>query len=1221
MPATGAVRTTKANSSGEYQFSQLTPGRYTLTVSASGFGTVEKTGIELLVSQPATVNVELPVAAVTQQVTVVSEVQPVLNTTDATLGNAFSSHQIENLPSEARNVPDLLSLQPGVTYLGRTDEDTGTQSNGNTGGDSRSGAVNGGRSDQSNITLDGVDVNDINSGYAFTSVLRVSQDAVAEFRVTTSNPNAEEGRSSGAQVALVTKSGTNSLRGVIYEYNRNNLFHANDFFNKQTQEVEGLPNTPLKLVRNVFGAAVGGPIKKNNAFFFLSYEGRRDTQGFNSNGNTVPTQSYRTGFLQYCDVNVSPCPSSNMYMLTPADLKAMDPQGIGVNTAALAYMSKYPLPNNPSQGDGMNTEGYSFAYTVHRSYNTYAMRLDWDVTGQGKHLLFWRGNLQNDNEPGGPQFPGQPGSNTLLTNSKGFAAGYTWVAGSNLVNNLVVGLTRQGLSNAGLLSGPYTDLQGFTSLNAHTSSNFTITPVYNVADNFSWTKHTHNFAFGTNLRFIDNRSSSNSLSYANASGTYQYLNPGTIAGSGGPFDPAVYGYPDVPGHYRSDYNSSLMGIVGVINVGNITYNNTKNGTTLPVGTPVSRDYRWNEYEFYAQDTWKALKNLSITYGLRYSYLQVPAETSGTQVGVCRITGSACAPGAFSLSEFVNQRGQLAASGQAASGAGELGFPINGRYNGKPDYWSPDKFDLGPRIALAYSPAPDSGLFKMLFGNGQSSIRAGYSLVFDHFGAALVDEFDNEGSFGLSTSLQTSAGVLRVGTAPRFTGVGNVPEGLLPPPPAIGFPAIPVRSGPTSGAIYWSEDAAVKTPYAHTIDFSIAREIRNGASLEISYVGRLGHRLMEQEDVAMPTNLAAAGSNYFAAARQMSLMARANNGNGVPVSSVQPIAYWETLFGALDGQDIGFGPGFTATQNIYQLYQQDLYNEANALYALDMSNDATQAGINPNQAYPSNRFYHDQFSALYAWRSIGFSNYNALQVVYRQRIGLGLQADFNYTYSKSLDVTSQAERSGNSGSINYAQIINTWNPNQLYGPSDYDLRHQINANYIWDLPFGRNKRFASSIGRLADEVIGGWQTTGIIRWTSGLPFGVNNGNNFPTNYDIQGFATQIAKIPGGRGKLQQQFKDPAAVLAAFDFCLPGDSGTRNPLRGDGYFEEDAGLGKTFPIHEHMGLKTGVEVFNVTNSVRFDARSVSNRIDNPSSFGNATSTLTNPRLAQFYARLEF
>jgi hypothetical protein len=1219
-PSTGSSRTGSTSKSGDYQFSQLAPGRYELTVAFPGFATAEIKSIELLVSQPGTMNITLKIATSKAEVTVTSESRPLLNTTDATLGNAFSGEQVKDLPIEGRNVPDLLSLQPGVTFLGRIDENTGSTSVANTARDSRSYATNGGRSDQSNITLDGVGVNDINNGYAFTSVLRVTQDSTAEFRVTTSNPNAEEGRSSGAQVALVTKSGTNAIHGVVYAYNRNNVFHANDFFNLQTQIAEGLPNVPLKLIRNVFGADVGGPIRNSRLFYFFNYEGRRDDQGFVSNSDIVPNANFRAGNLQYTCATPAECPATStmavgVFQLTPAQLQSMDPQGIGPSTAVESVFAAYPLPNDPTLGDGLNTAGYSFSYVTQRAYNTYISRLDWKVTADGKHTIFWRGNIQADNEPGGPQFPGAPDSTTLYTGNKGFGVGYTYLISSNLVNNLTFGLTRQSYSSGGLLSGSYVTLQGVTPLTATTSSSSTVVPVYDLNDNLSWTKHSHNFAFGTNIRFITNGSLSNALSYSNATGTYQYLDPGSISGSGGAFDPAAYGFPEVAGDGKSNYDEAVMGLIGIINVGNITYNNTKAGTSLPAGAPVVRNYRWNEYEGYVQDSWNAIKNLTLTYGLRYSYQQVPAETSGNEVGVCLLAGTACASGNFSLTDYVNTSGQLAAAGQSVSGAGELGFPLAGRYNHRPDYWAADKLDFAPRLAFAYSPP---GAF---FGNGQTSMRGGYSLVYDHFGAGITNSFDTHGSYGLSTTLQTSAGSLKIANAPRFTSVNAVPQSLLPGAPAVGFPGIPVRSGPTSGAIYWSEDSAVKSPYAHLVDLSIARSFHTGASFEVSYGGHFGHRLMEQEDVAMPTNLQAAGTTYFAAAKQMSLMSRANGGNGVDVSTVQPIAYWEQLFGALDGQDIGFGSGFTATQNIYQLYRQNLYNEANALYALDMADTTTGDGINPDQLYPSNRFYHDQFSALYAWRSIGASNYNALQAVYRQRFGLGLQADFNYTLSKSLDTTSQAERLGPSAGINNAQIFNTWFPNQLYGVSDFDIRQQLNANYVWNLPFGQGQHYASSVSHLVNQFIGGWQTTGIIRWTSGLPFAVQNGENFPTNYDIQGFATQIAKVPSGKGSLQQRFSNPAAVLASFDFTLPGDSGTRNPLRGDGYFEIDAGLAKSFDLTNRLKLKAGIEVFNVSNSVRFDARSISAVIDSPSSFGNATSELTNPRLAQFYARFDF
>ncbi|MGH9757021.1 MAG: carboxypeptidase regulatory-like domain-containing protein, partial [Candidatus Acidiferrales bacterium] len=241
-PATGFQVAKSTNPNGEYNFPQIPPGKYTLTVTQAGFAPQSKQA-ELLVNQPATVNFTLSVNA--SNITVdVSSTTETLNTTDATIGNAVNNSTIEALPMEGRNVPDLLSLQPGVVYLGREiNQDR----------DSRSGAVSGARSDQSNVTLDGVDDNDQRQGYAFTGVLRSTLDSVEEFRVTTTDSNADNGRSSGAQVTLVTKSGTNSFHGSLYEYNRNTATSANDWFNKQAELSSGLPNKPGELIRNTFG--------------------------------------------------------------------------------------------------------------------------------------------------------------------------------------------------------------------------------------------------------------------------------------------------------------------------------------------------------------------------------------------------------------------------------------------------------------------------------------------------------------------------------------------------------------------------------------------------------------------------------------------------------------------------------------------------------------------------------------------------------------------------------------------------------------------------------------------------------------------------------------------------------------------------------------------------------------------------------------------------------
>ena len=239
---------------------------------------------------PSTVKIQLQVEGVKTSVEVEGEA-PLINRTDASLGNVLENSQISELPIADRNVAYLLSLQPGVAYLGGAAEQ-------NQATDTRSGAVNGVRSDQSNVTLDGIGVNDQNNGYAFTSVLNAPPDSVEEFRVTTANSNADSGYSSGGQVSLVTKSGTNAFHGSAYEYNRNTIFSANDPFLKNSQLTEGQSNTAPKLLRNVFGATAGGPIMKNRLFFFANYEGRRDAEGSSTLRN-VPSATLRAGDLVY----------------------------------------------------------------------------------------------------------------------------------------------------------------------------------------------------------------------------------------------------------------------------------------------------------------------------------------------------------------------------------------------------------------------------------------------------------------------------------------------------------------------------------------------------------------------------------------------------------------------------------------------------------------------------------------------------------------------------------------------------------------------------------------------------------------------------------------------------------------------------------------------------------------------------------------------------------
>lgn len=1190
LVSTGATREVVTNADGNYQFQQLMPGTYSLKVDASGFTSALKQNLVLQVATPATLDVALTIETSQQNVEVLSTQAPLLNTVDATLGNAFDSRQVSTLPIEGRNVVELLSLQPGVTFLGKNV--------GNDDSDSRSGAVNGSRSDQSNVTLDGVDVNDQNKGYAFTSILRMTQDSVAEFRVTTSNPVADAGRGAGAQVALVTKSGTNKTHGSLYEYNRNVLFAANDYFNKQTQLASGIHNQPDKLIRNVFGASVGGPVLKDKVFYFANYEGERRIES-SFPERTVPTDSMRQGTLRYRTA------SGSVFALTPDMIKGMDPLHIGDNAAMLALLQSYPEPNDTSSGDGLNTAGYRFSQPVRSSFNTYIARLDWNLAQN--HTLFARGNLLNDDEPGVSQFPGQPIDSSTLANNKGMAVGYTWVITPQLVNNFRWGLTRQGGSNAGISNQTQVNLEEIDSPVSFSRSGSFHIPVNNFVDDVSWTKGNHNLSFGTNIRLIDDWRSSTYNSFPSASINIGWMQPSGIAGTGAPLDPTRSGYPEVSGDFQGNYDDGIMDLVGLVSEVDAVYNYDKSGKSITLGAPLQREYKWNEYDFYAQDAWRATKNLTLTFGLHYSLLQPPTEINGTQVGSCVASGTTCTP--YPLGEFYNASAIQGATGGSASSVPVLSFDLNGRSNHRADFWNWDTKDLAPRIAFAY--APEFG------GAGKTSIRGGYSLVFDHFGAGIVNSFDTSGSFGLSSNVSNPAGQQTVATAPRFENINTIPSGLLPAAPPGGFPATPDTG---AFAISWGLDSRLKTPYEHVIDFSVQRQLTNSSSLELSYVGRLTHRLLEQEDVAMPLNLRAAGTDYFSAASALSKMAH----QGVPVGAVPSAAYWDALFAPLAGNTSICGDGGpanpTATQNVYCLFQQNLGNETNALFELDLPGNGTGAGT----SYPAFRFYHDQYSALYAWRSIGASTYHAFEATYRQHFGSGIEADFNYTYSRSLDWTSQAERLGSSGGNNGAQIINSWIPDQLRGVSDFDMTHQLNANWIWDLPVGHGRHWLASSNRVVDAVLGGWQLTGILRLTSGLPYAVDDGSRWPTNWDIEGFGTLANKIPSAakkRGHGQQMFTDPVAVYNSFRQAYPGESGTRNPLRGDGFYDWDSGLNKTFPLFDRAHLQFRWETFNVTNSVRFDAQSVSSRLDEAASFGNAFGVLTPSRVMQVAARIEF
>jgi hypothetical protein len=615
---------------------------------------------------------------------------------------------------------------------------------------------------------------------------------------------------------------------------------------------------------------------------------------------------------------------------------------------------------------------------------------------------------------------------------------------------------------------------------------------------------------------------------------------------------------------------------------------------------------------YLQDTWKATRGLTVTAGLRVSLLPPVYEAQGYQTSPV-----------MSLEDWANLRGSLAAQGKPQSQAPLVAFNLANK-TGRGLY--PFHHDFAPRLALAYAPQAGSGWRKFLFGGpNRTAIRAGAGIYYDLFGQSIIRAYDST-ALGFSTQVQNPLNASS-STYPRFTGYYNVPfdSSFFPQAPATStFP----QTYPDTFAITNSLDDKLKAPYTINLDFSIQRELGHGFMVQGAYIERLSWRSLVKDDLAMPTNLvdAKSGTNYRQAAGQLTAMINA----GVPVAQVAKIPYFENLWPNAATASL------TATQGIYNLYKAQGGDYTTALYNMDVTGGSLCCSI-----FGPNAIFSSQFGSLAAVRSRGSGHYHAMQWTIRKRFAAGVQFDFNYTYSKSIDLASLPENNattpGLTAQSNSTSIINSWYTNEMKAVSDYDVQHLFSALWVAELPFGRGKPLWGNANRVLNGFVGGWSLNGIFRDSSGLPVGVLAGGIWPTNWQVGSYAIQTGAVPAphttANGPAPTKsgapgpnlFATPSAALAAYGLPLAGDSGQRNGIRGDGYFGIDLGIGKRFSLftfkEQPHTLQFRGECFNVTNSVRFDPYNANVNILNPARFGQYTATLTNPRVFQFSARYEF
>ena len=1251
--ATSAARTTESTATGSYVFALIAPGTYRVQVEAQGFKKQILDSVVALIAKPTVADVVLEVGGIAQTVEVsVAQDAILINTKDATLGNNFESNEITQLPLEARNIVDLLSLQPGTT---------------------REGYVTGSRADQANVTLDGVDINNAQTGNASDAtnnqivgglgndksditngpVLRLNAEAVEEFRVTTANGNADQGRSAGAQVNLVTKSGTNNWHGAASEFYRGTLFAANTWFNNR----DGVPTPPL--VRNTFSGALGGPILKDKIFFFYNYEGRRDAKS-ESEVRTVPLANLGQGTMKYTYCPDAACATPQEASVSLTQLQQIY-SDTGINQTALKALAdaaaKYPA-NDTSVGDGLNTGGFRFNAPTPVILNSHVAKVDFNLTKT--QTAFVRANVIYDHQTLARWLPDTPDLG-VWSHPWGVAAGHTWAIGNNWVNNFRYGLTRQAFTSLGDSNGNDIAFRFVFFPTSQTHPLSRVTPVHNITDDVSWIRGAHTFQFGGNVRIISNQRVSFANAFDNA-----ITNPSFYAGAGDHVSQQFQDYLTANGLPGSEtLGQSLNSTSEVQNAGTAAigrfsqytadFTFGKDGSLLPAGSSADRVFATQAYEEYFQDTWKVHQNLTLTLGLRYSLERPVYETHGFEVQP-----------EVPLGVYFKER--LAAAAQGNNFVDPIVINKSGPANGGKPMYNWDKNNFQPRIAAAWSPSFSHGFLKDLFpGQGKAVIRGGFAMTNDYYGQALAVDWDLNNTLGFTSNFTTPANTFDTqpcatcaGLAPLFTGfnqdVRSLP--LVQVPSALQFPlSQPIDEGER---IETGVDSELHAPAEYTWNLTYERQLPAGMLLSVSYIGRSARGLLARRDAVAFNNVRdpKSGMDWYTAGTMLEKQRQ----QGVATGQIQSIPFFENLFPAglagivnsefgLDpvcgGSNPGFDPTWSNTQLFYAMQSRTPSNPC-AFFAGNDWTD-TQALIDQvlfDNGFPT-RFMQPQYGALAAWSTVGNSNYNALAVTLRERIR-GVTLDFNYTYGHSLDDSSGLQTAGGYGSNNNNGpfIVNPIRQGDNYGNSDFDVRHTINVLGVWEMPFGRGRKLLNTESKALDAIVGGWQLSSIFRWNTGLPVASPfDDARWATNWNVQANVTPTKAFPfegcpnrpangdpklfGGSGC------DLTGIYQGFRNAYPGETGPRNYIRYPGYMNLDLGLAKSIkmPWSEKQQLQLRWDVFNVANLQRFGLIDLSRtgfgvtrdpglRGSNPpSNWSNFTDIQGDPRVMQIGLRFSF
>ena len=1290
---TNATQTRTTDSAGRYLFPAVNPGMYTVKCTAKGFRTTAFSQVQVEVLKSVTIDFKLELGAASQVVEVMASTGAELQTTDAAIGTVIGGDMLLRLPALARSVTSALMMQPAVSpsMPGMGDVNGGQVAGANV--DQTTFYVDGG---DATSDLEGTNGYVSPPGEPQPApFIAVPAETTQEFRVVTANPTASFARSQGGEVAILTKSGTNAIHGSTYEYYYGNATSANSWLlnsvgRKQPHSVNNRFGTSVggpifKDKLFVFGNYEGRRFYQNATI----------TQVVPTDSARAGILKFRDCALGFGPpdpiTGVRPCLGGNTVSYDLATSTACgttaglpggqpcDPRGIGISPLIQTYLRLLPEPNNFTVGDTRNSAGFTAAYAQPQIEDLGVVRLDYNFSSKWNVFATYHYNRYNiattdqfdvtkqqliSGTPVQPRFvtfmlQGTVGSH-LTTQTHGSYMRDWWGWNRAPVVPQLPGtagalqVSGEGRLASGGSGKSWGDTINYNTQNAR--ARLWAGKDYFAAEDATWLRGTHTYQFGGGYYLWKLTHMRTDVVTGGLTGGPIYW-VGQNRHNGGSFldltsaqriptcDPSAIPPITTNCLRSSDVNryitqaTSLMGLLD-----RSSQVGTRDGdfNASPLGSSLIDHVTSHTFATYFQDSWKIKPLVTLTYGLSYGVQFAPTEQDGKQV--LQVFGASNEPLLNARAYFQQRNAALTSGLFFASGAptttcntatppvctttpgfandSTFGFsPIRhvpGRSSSATTSWR----DFGPRVAVAWN-VPYSN---RIFGNKQTVIRAGYSILWNR---------NNGVQEALTPLLGDGLATVVVCAAPTFNGTSTATcnpgtrinasngfrigvDGSTVPIPAFSNAPIPLIPGSPFGLSRTSiQDPGIRQAYSHNVSLDIQRAFAHNWFVDVGYIGKFARNLWQNVDINAADAFAKNGGQTLAQA--FDALALAARGQGPSGALFFANGTFNTAYNQPFFENAPYGcagcteaaAGDTADLIVGSLASFMLFN---ADFILPQPLDPMQAVLN-NMTTDG-----------------GIANYNAGFISVRKSMSQGLDLSANYTWSHAV---------GTAGQSFLGQQYTFYSPPTPFnffsgwGSNNGDRRHVINATWYYLLPFGKGRHYSTS-SNIFNRIVGGWYSSGIWTWSTGLPACIGADGDYgavtgftcavgPTLFGKAGRHNGVSGSGGiGTDGTINLFANPEAVYNSLSRPLLSVNGRPNAenLNLPRSWNLDLAIGKNILSTERYKMLFTAEAFNVFNHPLFCVNfGCSLDISDQSGFGVLNSADNDPRKIQLGLRFEF